>query len=188
MRYELLRRALVRSVRVAVTKCAWSGRERLGLLCVREYVIVLYPIRRPDGARDSAGVNPLAAHASDAGIDEAVELIERMTTDRLEGPALVDHCTEPPERGIEAKREDHALPEAPEPKKPAGKVFDLMAAVQESVDKAKSLRGENTGTDAGVRGMPARKATAKAPEKKGQNKPPVRTEQRRAVKISAARG
>ncbi|MFF4902649.1 hypothetical protein [Streptomyces sp. NPDC001068] len=84
-------------------------------------MIFLYAMRRPGGVRDSAGVNPLAAHVSDAGIDEAVELIERMTTDRLEGPDFVDQYTEPLERVIEAKREDHALPEAPEPKKPAGR-------------------------------------------------------------------
>lgn len=40
--YELLRQALERSSRVAVTKFAWSGRERLGLLRVRENVIVLH--------------------------------------------------------------------------------------------------------------------------------------------------
>lgn len=39
--YELLRQALERSSRVAVTKFTWSGRERLGLLRVREGVIVL---------------------------------------------------------------------------------------------------------------------------------------------------
>ncbi|MGW7244091.1 hypothetical protein [Streptomyces sp. NPDC054804] len=65
-----------------------------------------------------------------------------------------------------AKREYRELPQAPEPEKPAGKVFDLMAALEESVDKAKDTRGEYTGTEVQVHEMPAKKETAKAPAKK----------------------
>ncbi|MFF4902891.1 Ku protein [Streptomyces sp. NPDC001068] len=160
--YELLRQALARSARVAVTKFAWSGRERLGLLRVRDDVIVLHAMRWPDEVRDPSELHPPAADVSDAEVDEAVELIERMTTDRLEGPDFVDHYTEALEKVIEAKREDHALPEVPEPENPAGKVLDLMAALRESVDKAKASRGEETGADAEVHEMPAKKTTAKA--------------------------
>ncbi|WP_328433045.1 hypothetical protein [Streptomyces sp. NBC_00425] len=54
---------------------------------------------------------------------------------------------------IESKREDKPLPEAPEPDKP-GKVLDLMAALTESVQKAKASRGE------GDRPRPRPQATA----------------------------
>ncbi|MGY5049884.1 hypothetical protein ACWDE0_30400 [Streptomyces sp. 900105755] len=68
--------------------------------------------------------------------------------------------------GRRAKREDRELPEAPEPEKPAGKVLDLMAALQESVEKAKASRGEDTDTEAQVHEMPAKKkATAKTSAK-----------------------
>ncbi|MER7841906.1 Ku protein [Streptomyces sp. NPDC096040] len=163
--YELLRQALERSSRVAVTKFAWSGRERLGLLRVRENVIVLHAMRWPDEVRDPAGVNPPTASVSDAEVDEAMMLIERMTTDRLEGPDFVDRYTEALEQVIDAKREDRELPQAPEPEKPAGKVLDLMAALQESVDKAKASRGD-TGTEAQGHEMPAKKKTAKTTAKK----------------------
>ncbi|WP_338059085.1 Ku protein [Streptomyces humi] len=163
--YELLRQALERSSRVAVTKFAWSGRERLGLLRVRGNVIVLHAMRWPDGVRDPAELYLPATDVSDAEVDEAVLLIERMTTDRLEGPEFVDHYTEALQQVIEAKREDHELPAAPEPEQPAGKVLGLMAALQESVDKAKASRGEDTDTDAQVHEMPTKK-TAKAPAKK----------------------
>ncbi len=43
--YTLLRRALERSDKVAVAKFAWHNRERLGLLRVREGVIVLHSMR-----------------------------------------------------------------------------------------------------------------------------------------------
>ncbi|MFF4316902.1 Ku protein [Streptomyces sp. NPDC001507] len=82
--YELLRQALERSSRVAVTKFAWSGRERLGLLRVRENTIVLHAMRWPDEVRDPSELYPPAADVSDAEVGEAVALIERMTTDRLE--------------------------------------------------------------------------------------------------------
>ncbi|MGY5049898.1 non-homologous end joining protein Ku [Streptomyces sp. 900105755] len=165
--YELLRQALARSSRVAVTKFAWSGRERLGLLRVRENAIVLHAMRWPDEVRDPSELYPPATDVSDAEVDEAVELIERMATDRLEGPDFVDHYTEALEKVIEAKREDRELPEAPEPEKSPGKVLDLMAALQESVDKAKASRGEDTDTEAQVHEMPAKKkATAKTSAKK----------------------
>ncbi|MFF4307923.1 Ku protein [Streptomyces sp. NPDC001601] len=168
--YELLRQALERSSRVAVTKFAWSGRERLGLLRVRENAIVLHAMRWPDEVRDPSELYPPAADVSDAEVDEAVELIERMATDRLEGPDFVDHYTEALEKVIEAKREDRELPEAPEPEKPPGKVLDLMAALQESVDKSKASRGEEAGTEAQVHKMPAKKKPAKTATKKATAK------------------
>ncbi|MEU3520930.1 Ku protein [Streptomyces sp. NPDC006654] len=183
--YELLRRALARSSRVAVTKFAWSGRERLGLLRVREDVIVLHAMRWPDEVRDPSELYPPAADVSDAEIDGAVELIERMTTDRLEGPEFVDHYTEALQKVIEAKREDRELPEAPEPEQPAGKVLDLMAALQESVDKAKASRGEDTDTHAQVHEMPTKK-TAKTPAKKTAAKQTT-TKKTAAAKKTTAR-
>ncbi|WTN37530.1 hypothetical protein OHB00_01375 [Streptomyces sp. NBC_00631] len=153
-----------------MTKFAWSGRERLGLLRVRDDVIVLHAMRWPDEVHDPSELYPPATDVSDTEVDEAVELIERMTTDRLEGPDFADHYTEALEKVIEAKREDRELPEAPEPEKPAGNVLDLMAALQESVDKAKASRGEDTDTDAQVHEMPAKKTAAKAPAKKAAAK------------------
>ncbi|MEU2624986.1 Ku protein [Streptomyces sp. NPDC007157] len=183
--YELLRQALERSARVAVTKFAWSGRERLGLLRVRDDVIVLHAMRWPDEVRDPAGVNPPMADVSDAEIEEAVMLIERMSTDRLEGPDFVDHYTEALEKVIEAKREDRELPQAPDPEKSAGKVLDLMAALQESVDKAKATRGGDTGTEAEVYEMPAKKKTAKASAKKTTAKKTTATKKTAAKKATA---
>ncbi|MEU5314055.1 hypothetical protein [Streptomyces sp. NPDC021562] len=95
------------------------------------------------------------------------------TTDRLEGPDVVDHYTEALEKVIEAEREDRELLEAPEPEQPAGKVLDLMAALQESVDKVKASHGEGTGTDAQVHEMPTKKTAVKktASKKTAARKP-----------------
>ncbi|MYS37166.1 Ku protein, partial [Streptomyces sp. SID4920] len=49
--YTLLRQALERSDKVAIAKWAWHGRERLGLLQVREGAIVLHAMHWPDEVR-----------------------------------------------------------------------------------------------------------------------------------------
>ncbi|GGT00523.1 hypothetical protein [Streptomyces violaceus] len=70
---------------------------------------------------------------------------------------------------IEAKREHREPPRMPEPgpeDKP-GKVVDLMAALRESVQKARASRGE----DADVHELPKKKAAKKQPgeEDGGEN-------------------
>ncbi|MFI7082484.1 Ku protein [Streptomyces anulatus] len=56
--YALLRKALERSSKVAVAKFAWHGRERLGLLRVREGAIVLHSMKWPDEVRSPEPLPP----------------------------------------------------------------------------------------------------------------------------------
>lgn len=163
--YKLLREALGRSSKVAIAKYAWSGRERLGLLRVRENAIVLHAMRWPDEIRDPAAVDPPTAQVSEEEIEGALALIDRMTQDDLEGPEFTDGYTEAMAKIIEAKREDKPLPEVREPEQP-GQVLDLMAALNESVQQAKASRGEG----AAVHEMPTKKAAKKQPAKKATKK------------------
>lgn len=161
--YKLLRQALERSSKVAVAKFAWSGRERLGLLRVRDNVIVLHAMRWTDEIRDPAELRPDDVKITDAEIAEAQHLIDRLTRDDLDGPDMTDRYTEAVEQMIEAKREHRELPAAPEEPREPGKVVDLMAALKESVAKARESRGE----DATVHEMPKKKTPAKkTPAKK----------------------
>jgi DNA end-binding protein Ku len=155
--YKLLRMALERSSKVAVAKFAWSGRERLGLLRVRDNVIVLHAMRWDDEIRSPAELAPDAVKLTIAEIAEAEHLIDRMTRDDLDGPEFVDGYTQAVEEMIDAKREHRELPTAPAEPKGKGKVVDLMAALQESVAKARTARGE----DATVHEMPKKKTVAK---------------------------
>ncbi|MEU2224987.1 Ku protein [Streptomyces sp. NPDC018347] len=159
--YKLLAKALARSSKVAVAKYAWSGRERLGLLRVRDDVLVLHAMRWPDEIRDPSELLPAPAEVSEQEIDGALALMETMTVDALEGPDFTDRYTEAIARIIEAKREEKPLPEAPAPEEPA-QVLDLMAALQQSVQKAKASRTGDTG-HAEVRELPkpAKKTAAK---------------------------
>ncbi|MFJ8803107.1 Ku protein [Streptomyces sp. NPDC102487] len=164
--YTLLRKALERSSKVAIAKYAWSGRERLGLLRVRDNVIVLHAMHWADEIRDPAELKPEDVKLTKTEIAEAEHLIDRLTRDDLEGEEFTDRYTEAVEALIEAKREHREPPAVEEPKAP-GKVVDLMAALQESVNKAKASRGE----DATVHAMPKKKTAAKeAPVKKAAAK------------------
>jgi DNA end-binding protein Ku len=159
--YKLLVQALGRSSKVAVAKYAWSGRERLGLLRIRDDAIVLHAMRWPDEIRDPAAVDPPNETVSEEEIEGALALMESMSRDDLDGPEFEDTYTDALAKIIEAKREDRELPEVPEPEKPA-QVLDLMAALNESVEKAKASRGE----DADVHEMPKKKQPAKKTAKK----------------------
>lgn len=169
--YKLLVKALGRSSKVAVARYAWSGRERLGLVRVRDDVLVLHAMRWPDEIRNPAELLPEPVELTDEEIDGALALMETMTRDSLEGEEFRDTYTDALAEIIEAKREDKPLPEAPEPEKP-GQLVDLMAALSESVQKAKASRGE----DADVHEMPkktaAKKTAKKQPAKKATGRKP----------------
>lgn len=164
--YKLLRMALERSSQVAIAKYAWSGRERLGMLRVRDNAIVLHAMRWPDEIRDPSELTPKPVEVTDEEIEEAELLVDRLSRDDLEGDEFTDQYTEAVEKLIEAKREGRELPKMPDQAAPTGKVVDLMAALKESVAKAKASRGE----DATVHEMPKKAAAKKAPTKKTATK------------------
>ncbi|MBZ6207574.1 Ku protein [Streptomyces olivaceus] len=164
--YKLLRQALERSSRVAVARYAWSGRERLGLLRVREEVIVLHAMRWPDEIRDPSELLPQPVELSDEEIEGALALMDTMTRDDLDGPEFRDTYTEAVAELIAAKREHREPPTAPEPAEGSGQLVDLMAALQESVSKAKESRGEDAGEHADVHELPKKRAAKKQPTKK----------------------
>jgi DNA end-binding protein Ku len=110
--YTLLQKALERSSKVAVAKYAWSGRERLGLLRVRDNVIVLHAMRWSDEIRNPAEPKPDEVELTDAEIAQAEQLIDRLTRDDLEGEEFTDRYTEAVEQLIEAKREHREPPAA----------------------------------------------------------------------------
>ncbi|MGV9552828.1 non-homologous end joining protein Ku [Streptomyces ardesiacus] len=163
--YVLLRRALERSSRVAVARYAWSGRERLGLLRVRGEAIVLHAMRWPDEIRDPSELTPPPVEVSEEEIDGALALMDTMTRDDLEGEEFRDTYTDAVAELIEAKREHREPPVAPEPAAESGQLVDLMAALQQSVSKAKESRREATG-HADVHDMPKKRAAKKPLAKK----------------------
>ncbi|MDW4903379.1 Ku protein [Streptomyces californicus] len=163
--YTLLRKALERSSKVAVAKFAWHGRERLGLLRIKEGALVLHSMKWPDEVRDPQELAPREVEVSEEEIGQALQLAEGMTIEDLSG--FHDEYREALEDIIAAKAEGKALPApAEDGKQEKGEVVDLMAALNASVKAARESRGED-GQDATVHEMrPSKKTPAKTPAKK----------------------
>ncbi|MFJ3973470.1 Ku protein [Streptomyces parvus] len=164
--YTLLRKALERSSKVAVAKFAWHGRERLGLLRIREGAIVLHSMKWPDEVRNPDDVAvPHEVEVGEEEIEQALQLAEQMTIEDLSG--FRDEYREALEDIIAAKAEGKPLPSpAEDGKAEKGEVVDLMAALNASVKAAEESRGER-GEDATVHEMrPSKKTTKKTTAKK----------------------
>ncbi|MGW1101526.1 non-homologous end joining protein Ku [Streptomyces sp. NPDC002540] len=155
--YTLLRKALERSDKVAVAKFAWHNRERLGLLRVREGAIVLHSLRWPDEIRSPESLAPKVTGLDEDEIERAVQLTDTMALDDISG--FRDRYRDALEELIEAKLEGRERSRPAEGEEPrAGKVVDLMAALNASVEAARESRGE----EATVHEMrPRRKTPAK---------------------------
>ncbi|WP_030567595.1 non-homologous end joining protein Ku [Streptomyces aureocirculatus] len=156
--YTLLRKALERNAKAAVAKFAWHGRERLGLLRIRDNAIVLHAMRWPDEIRSPESLAPKDVDIDDSEIDRAVQLIDSMTREEgIEGAEwAADRYTQALEDVIQAKAEGKKPPRAETEEAPSGEVVDLMAALEQSVQRARRTRGE-TGADADVHELKPKK-------------------------------
>ncbi|GGV53519.1 Ku protein [Streptomyces spectabilis] len=142
--YTLLRKALERNERAAVAKFAWHGRERLGLLRIKDDVIALHALRWPDEIRSPAELAPKKVDLTEKEVKEAVLLIDSMTREEgIEGAEwATDRYTEALEEVIQAKSDGKQPPRAAPEEAPADNVVDLMAALEQSVQRARASRGE----------------------------------------------
>ncbi|ROQ95831.1 DNA end-binding protein Ku [Streptomyces sp. 2132.2] len=165
--YTLLREALKRSRKVAIAKYALRGRERLGMLRVVDDVIAMHGLLWPDEIRVPEGVAPEGkVSVREAELDLADALMA--TLGEVEMDSLTDEYREAVEAMISAKSEGAFEPAAEAEVEPAGgKVIDLMAALEKSVNAAKASRGEATATaeKAEAEVTPIRRKTAAAAPK-----------------------
>ncbi|WST50928.1 hypothetical protein OG592_42670 (plasmid) [Streptomyces avidinii] len=112
------------------------NRERLGLLRVVGDVIVLHQMRWPDEIRPADDIPaPAATGVTDEEIDAAVELAAALASAGFELAQQRDAYRDAVEEVIAAKEAGRPPEPAAEPLT-AGKVVDLMAALQQS-----ALRG-----------------------------------------------
>ncbi|MFF5933183.1 hypothetical protein [Streptomyces sp. NPDC012508] len=120
-------------------------------------------MRCDDEVRDPGEPAPDTVELTAKELAGAMALPEALSVDRLDELELTDQYRNPLVEVIAAKAE-HRAPAAPEGAEgaPAGQVVDLMAALEESVAKAKASRGEEE--HATVHEMP--KPKKKAPARK----------------------
>ncbi|MGW2045597.1 non-homologous end joining protein Ku [Streptomyces sp. NPDC001858] len=160
--YTLLREALKRSNKVAITKYALRGRERLGMLRVVGDAIAMHGLLWPDEVRAPEGVAPDASvTVRDKELDLADALMD--TLGEVDLADLHDEYREAVEEVVAAKAAGETPREAPT-QPSSGKVLDLMAALEKSVRAAQESRGEQP-EQAEVTHLPARKSARTAPKR-----------------------
>ncbi|KYH46255.1 Ku protein [Branchiibius sp. NY16-3462-2] len=162
--YALLRDALLQTDRVALVTITIRTRMTIAVLRVRDEVIALQTMLWPDEVRTPEfGV----LDDADLSVKPAETAMAQMLVESLAGDYEPDEYTDDYEEAIhqivEAKLAGGEVTAAAEPQDEGGQVVDLLAALQQSVDRAKAARGEKP--------TPAKKAPAKkAPAKKAPAK------------------
>jgi DNA end-binding protein Ku len=165
--YALLREALNDTERMAVVKVALRQRESLAVLRVRDKVIVLQTLLWPDEIRAADfDVLDTDVELRPQELRMAASLVESMAAE-FEPEQYSDDYQKALADLVEAKLAGaEPAPAAAEDVSGGGRdVVDLLSALQASVDRAKTSRGEESAPV--QKAAPARKTTAKkAPAKK----------------------
>ena len=142
--YALLRDALRESDRVAVVTVSLRTRTTPALLRVRDDVLVMQTLMWPDEIRTAEF--PVL---EDAGTPKKQELqMAQMLLETLAGdwdPSdFEDDYAEAVEALVEAKRKGGEVTRTKPEEPSSGEVVDLLAALQRSVEAAKTGRGESS--------------------------------------------
>ncbi len=169
--YALLRQALVDADRMAVVTVALRQRTTVAVLRVRDDVIVLQTMMWPDEIR-TPDFNIENGKVKDAEVKMANMLVETLAGD-FEPADFEDDYAEAVEALVKTKVEGGEVKRTPTSTKSSGEVVDLLAALQRSVDDAKTSRGEGTGKGDKAEEKPkkaAKKTAAKKTAKKTTKK------------------
>jgi DNA end-binding protein Ku len=178
--YGLLRQALLEADRMAIVTVALRQRTTIAVLRVRDDVIVLQTMMWPDEIR-TPDFNIDPGDVKDSEVKMARMLVETLAGDFDPGE-FEDDYAEAVEALVKSKVEGGEVKRTPATTKSSGEVVDLLAALQRSVQAAKSARGEDTDeeTEASEEGVsekkaPTKKAAAKkTPAKKAAKKTPAK--------------
>ncbi|GAB2764819.1 Ku protein [Nocardioides salsibiostraticola] len=169
--YALLRQALVDADRMAVVTVAIRNRTTIAVLRVREDVIVLQTMMWPDEIR-TPDFTIDVGEVKDAEVSMATMLVETLAGD-FDAADFEDDYAEAVEALVKSKIEGGELQRTPTSTKSSGEVVDLLAALQRSVDAAKTARGEDTEDSPPAKSTPS-KTTAKKTAKKAATKQPAK--------------
>jgi DNA end-binding protein Ku len=156
--YALLREALAEADRVAVVTVSLRTRMTTAILRVRDNVIVMQTMMWPDEIRtpEFSGLDATEHAATDQELKMARLLVDTLAGD-YDPDDFEDDYRNAVEALVQAKLEGGEVAHAPEPERETGEVVDLLAALQRSVEAAKTSRGEAPAE----KEKPAKKASAK---------------------------
>jgi DNA end-binding protein Ku len=162
--YALLRQALLDADRMAVVTVALRQRTTVAVLRVRPTdngdVIVLQTMMWPDEVRQP-DFTIETGEIKDSEVKMAHLLVDTLSGD-FDAAEYDDDYAEAVEALVKAKVEGGEVKKTETAAKSSGEVVDLLAALQRSVEAAKTARGEKPEEAA----KPAKKAATKRPVKK----------------------
>jgi DNA end-binding protein Ku len=140
--YALLREALRAADRMAIVTVSLRARATMAVLRVRDDVIVMQTMLWPDEIRSP----DFASLGDDAGTKPAELQMANMLVESLAGDYLPDEYEDDYKQAVDAlvkaKLEGGEVKEVPAPQDTGGEVVDLLAALQQSVERARVARGE----------------------------------------------
>jgi DNA end-binding protein Ku len=168
------------------------NRISLAVLRVRDDVIVLQTMMWPDEIRSPDFGSVDTSEAKPAEVKMAKMLVDTLAGD-FDPSEFEDDYRGAVETLVKAKIEGGDVQRTPAAKKSSGEVVDLLAALQRSVDAAKSARGEKTSDaesdvaadDDSQDGSRPRRTAQKAPAKKAPQKSTQKTAKKQAAKKQA---
>jgi DNA end-binding protein Ku len=198
--YALLVKAMAKAERIGVATFVMRGKQYLAAIrpSADEKVLVLETMHFADEVRDPAkeldGL-PQRTKVEKKDLDMAVNLVTALTT-RWNPKNYRDTYTERVEKLIDAKRKDRVVVAAERDEEASGKVVDLLAALQASVDAAKGHKPGNTRNlskletrkadeDSEAEDRPAKKSSKKSTAKKSTTKKSAT--KKKAAKQTAAK-
>jgi len=195
--YALLRQALEEADRMALVTVSLRNRMSLAVLRVRDDVIVMQTMMWPDEIRSADFASVDTTDAKPAEVKMARMLVETLAGD-FEPDEYEDDYREAVEALVKAKIEGGEVKSRPVERKSGGEVVDLLAALQRSVEAAKTARGESPSAgpaddeaedeaDEGAagEGAPARSTTRKSAAKKAASKSASKKPAAKAAKKQA---
>lgn len=182
--YALLRQALVEADRMAVVTVAIRSRTSVAVLRVRDDVIVLQTMMWPDEIR-TPDFSVEVGEVKEAEVSMATMLVETLAGD-FDASAFEDDYAGAVEALVKAKIEGGDVQRTPTSTKSSGEVIDLLAALQRSVDAAKTARGEDAGQTS-ERKSDSPQADPKAPTKKPTKKAPTKKTTKKTTKKPASK-
>lgn len=183
--YALLREALRDSDRVAVVTVSVRTRLTTAVLRVRDDVIVMQTMLWPDEVREAAfPVLDNVPEPKKAETDMAAMLVDSMAGD-FTPEDYEDDYKEAVDALVASKLSGGGSVEAPEQPDEGGEVVDLLAALQQSVERAKASRGGSSEADEADQGADEGEATDGKTSSKGSAKGSTKGSGQAGAKASA---
>ncbi|ALG30298.1 hypothetical protein AOZ07_15780 [Glutamicibacter halophytocola] len=172
--YELLRRTLQDTEKLAVVRFALRQKTRLGILRVRSTTMVLQAVMWADELRDAEALAPeKSPRISEQELKMSSSLVEQYSGDFTPNQFQDDYQVQL-KKLIEAKIEQgeqldtEATFGEPETSEGSGEVIDLMEALKRSIDGRKAKTPNKASTEGKTSAM--KKASKKGQAKKTETK------------------